>query len=264
MKIAVLTVEERLYLPAFFERFLRNSQHEAVGIFKAPLRHGKQSTLDMILKYFRTFGLWNTAELSWRELWARMVDSFPQGVKPRRFYSIASVAESFGVPCTIVEDVNSERFHQQLLDSGADIVVSVTCPQIFRKGLIELLPKGCLNMHGAILPNYRGLAPSFWMMKNGEKEAGVTVFFVNEDVDAGDVIECERWPILEDESLEAFIVRSKQISCDVLLRALDRIEAGGYETTTLDISQGSYYGFPARQDYLEFRAKGRRLWGGTS
>lgn len=261
MKIAVLTAEERLFMPVFFERFLRNSRHETVGIFKAPLRHGKQSTIDMLLKYYRTFGIWNTVGLSRREFLARMLDMFPKGVRSGRFYSISSVAESFNVPCTIVEDVNSQGFHRYLKRSGAEIIISVTCPQIFRKELIDLLPKGCLNMHGAVLPNYRGLAPSFWMMKNGEKDAGVTVFFVNDDLDAGDVIECKRFPILEDESLEAFILRSKQISSDVLLRALDRIEVGGYQTTALDVSQGSYYGFPVRQDYLEFRAKGRRLWG---
>lgn len=261
MRIAVVTVDECLYLPAFFERFLRSPRHQTVGIFKAPLRHGMQSAYGMILKYYRTFGLWNTTQLARRELGARILNRLPKSISQGRFYSISSVAKSFGVPCTDVNDVNSAEFHKHLVESGADIMVSVTCPQVFRRALIDLLPKGCLNVHGAILPNYRGLAPSFWMMRNGEKEAGITVFFVNEDLDAGDVIEWEKFPIFEDESLEAFIARSKRISCDVLLRALDRIEEGCYETTALDTSQGSYYGFPARKDYLEFRKKGRKMWG---
>jgi hypothetical protein len=58
------------------------------------------------------------------------------------------------------------------------VIVSVSCPQIFKKELIELPARGCLNVHGASLPQYRGVMPSFWMLANGERQAGVSVYFV--------------------------------------------------------------------------------------
>jgi methionyl-tRNA formyltransferase len=260
MNIVILTVEERLYLPAFFAEFLRARGGDVRAIFMAPLKHGRQSTWQMIRKYQAAFGWKNTLTLARREIGARIADRLTSGRSSGRFCSIRSVARHFGIPCEVVEDVNAPAFHQRLREMKTDLIASVTCPQLFKKDLIALPPRGCLNMHGALLPHYRGLAPSFWMMKNGETRAGVTVFFVNEDIDAGEVVAVDEFPIDPDETLEAFIVRSKRISCGTLLRAIDSIERGKVQTTPLDKSKGSYFGFPQRADYLEFLRRGRRMW----
>jgi methionyl-tRNA formyltransferase len=143
---------------------------------------------------------------------------------------------------------------------NTDLIVSVSCPQIFRGPLIELPPQGCLNMHGALLPKYRGIAPSFWMMVQGEGKAGVTVFFVNEGIDAGDVIEQDGFEIYAEETLDQFIIRSKQIACHALLRAIKKVEEGNPQRVPLNTEEGSYFGFPTREAYREFRRRGRRLW----
>lgn len=159
-----------------------------------------------------------------------------------------------------VPDVNDPAFLDRLRALGTDLVVSVSCPQIFRKPLINLPPRGCLNVHGARLPYYRGIGPSFWMMARGESTAGVTVFLVNEDIDAGDVVAVREFAILPDETLHRFIVRSKQIACDALLEAIEKIETGQAHPQPLPNDRGSYFGFPTRRAYREFRRRGRRLW----
>jgi len=260
MNIVVLTVEERLYLPAFFARLFAQRTRDIRAVFLAPMRHGKQSKLQMINKYRAAFGWWNLFKLVRREAAARLFDRLNVGRSQGRFYSITSVAEHYGLTCDTVQNVNADEFLQRLRELQTDLIVSVSCPQIFRKPLIDLPSKGCLNIHTALLPEYRGLAPSFWMMLDGENHAGVTVFMVNEDIDAGDVVDVEEFPIHLNETLEQFIIRSKRIGCDVLLRAIQRIEDGSVQTTPLDTSRGSYYGFPTREDYRKFRARGRRLW----
>jgi methionyl-tRNA formyltransferase len=260
MNIVILTVEERLYLPALFQRFLQERASDTRAIFRCPPGHRKQSTIQMIRKYRAAFGWLNSMRLARRELWARCCDRLGFSRTPGRAYSVASVANHFGVPCMSVRDVNSESFLQQLSQLRPDLIVSVSCPQIFKKPLIELPTKGCLNIHGALLPQYRGLAPSFWMMHNGEREAGVTVFFVNEAIDLGDVVEVERFPILPEETLEQFIIRSRQIHAAALLRALTKIERGDSEGRPLSAEGGSYHTFPTREAYREFRRRGRRLW----
>ena len=60
--------------------------------------------------------------------------------------------------------------------------------QIFKKQIIELAPKGCINLHTALLPKYRGLMPTFWVLKNNEKYTGVSVFFVDKGIDSGPII----------------------------------------------------------------------------
>jgi methionyl-tRNA formyltransferase len=191
---------------------------------------------------------------------AKTRDRLGIGRRRGRFSSIRSAARHYRIPCEVVDDVNAEAFRERLRALEIDLVVSVSCPQLFRRKLIELPAKGCLNIHGARLPQYRGIAPSFWMMANGESVAGVTVFLVNEDIDAGDVVEFVEFPIEPDESLHEFIQRSKQIACDALLRAVDQVQAGDLRPRPLNKDGGSYYSFPTREAYRVFRARGRRLW----
>lgn len=260
MNIVVLTAAEPLYLPAFFARFLAVRARDTRAIYLAPPRYGKESVLDTARKYRRAFGWTNLARLGARTLAAKLRDRLGAGQRSGRFYSIAAVARHYDVPCETVDDVNDPRFLERLQSVPTDLVVSVSCPQLFKRNLIHLPPRGCLNVHGALLPRYRGIAPSFWMMRHGESEAGVTVFLVNEDIDLGDVVEQQAFPILPNETLDRFIVRSKAIACDALLRAIDKIEAGAPATRPLTREGGSYFSFPTRADYRAFRARGRRLW----
>lgn len=260
MNIVVLTAAEPLYLPRFFGQFLRARGADVKGVFVAPPLYGKDSTLTMVRKYTAAFGVGNLLTLVRRTVTAKVCDRLHIGRARGEFHSIFGAAAAHGVPCEAVPKVNAPEFLERLRAMQTDLIVSVSCPQVFRKPLIGLPPRGCLNMHGALLPKYRGIAPSFWMMAHGEQEAGVTVFFVNEDIDAGDVVEVESFPILPDETLDQFIIRSKEIACHVLLRAIERVECGPVTTTPLSKAQGSYFGFPTRSAYREFRRRGRRLW----
>src|SRR6202043_837367 len=98
-----------------------------------------------------------------------------------------------------ISDVNALEFLYQLRKEKTELLVSVSCPQIFRCALIDLPPKGILNIHGAILPQYRGVMPSFWMLANGERQAGVSIYFVNEEIDAGELCGQEVFAIGADE-----------------------------------------------------------------
>lgn len=260
MNIVFLTVEERLYLPAFFHRVLQQRAGETRAIFLCPLKHGQQSTLQMIAKYRAAFGWVNLVKLARREVRARLVDALKLGRGQGRFGSLPSVAKYHGVPCETIPDVNAPAVLQRLRDMSTDLIVSVSCPQILKKPLIDLPLRGCLNVHGSLLPRYRGLSPSFWMMRNGEDRAGVTVFFVTEAIDLGHVVEQQEFPILPEETLEQFIIRSRVIHSEALLRAIEKIERGNVPTWPLTREGGSYYSFPTRADYREFRRRGRRLW----
>ena len=260
MNIVVLTADEPLYLPAFFDRFLRARADDVRGIFVVRPRYGRDSTLTMVRRYTRAFGVANLLRLMWRTLRAKVCDRLGLGRSRGRFHSVASAARAHGVPCESVENVNDPQFLDRLRALNVDLVVSVSCPQVFRRPLIELPPRGCLNVHGALLPQYRGIAPSFWMMSRGETRAGVTVFLVNEDIDAGDVVEVQEFDILPGETLDQFITRSKRIHCDALLRAIETVDRGTFEARQLSKENGSYFSFPTREAYREFRRRGRKLW----
>jgi methionyl-tRNA formyltransferase len=260
MNIVVLTADEPLYLTEFFAPLLASRSAQVRAIFLVPPLYSKDSHWTMLRRYRRAFGWWNLLVLAQRVAAVKLRERFAGGSGGARSHSLRRLARHYGVPCAGIGDVNAPEFLARLRELGTDLIVSVSCPQIFRRPLIALPRRGCLNVHGAILPAYRGIAPSFWMMANGERQAGVTVFLVNEDIDAGDVVVQETFPILPDETLEQFIVRSRALHAEALLRAIAIVENGPVQAWPLSREGSSYYGYPTREAYQEFRRRGRRLW----
>ena len=249
MKIVFLTTEDPIYLPDFFEAVLGERGRDTQAVYVVPPLYKDQTTLQAAVRYVRTFGLEGLVGLGPRVL----------GAKLRR-RSIESVCRRKGVRCEEAQDVNAEGFLGELRVLDPDVIVSVSCPQIFRQSLIELPRKGILNIHGAILPQYRGVMPSFWMLANGEKQAGVSIYFVNEQIDAGDLCGQRVFDIRPDDTLDGFLRRSKTIAAELLLEVLERLEQGTLGRTPLDLSDGSYYSWPDKEAVKSFRAAGRRLW----
>jgi methionyl-tRNA formyltransferase len=248
MNIAFLTTDDPLYLPSLFDPVLA-VRGDTSAVFVVPPLYKNQTVRAAAWRYFRTFGPGATWALATRTLGAKM-----------RRRSIARVCERHGVLCESVDDVNAASFLERLRELRTEVIVSVSCPQIFKRPLIELPARGCLNVHGAILPEYRGIMPSFWMLANGEQRAGVSVFFVNEDVDAGELCAQRTFEIRPDETLDAFLRRSKAIAGELLLDVLQEIEDGTVSRTPLDASTGSYFSWPDRAAVRRFHAAGRRLW----
>jgi methionyl-tRNA formyltransferase len=250
MNISFLTTEDPLYLPRFFEIVLPVlARPHRVRVFSVPPLYKNQSSAQAAKRYFATFGAAAAVQLTTRLLGAKLTGE-----------SIKSVCRREGVVYESTSDVNAPEFLERLRLEQAELLVSVSCPQIFRRELIELPPHGILNIHGAILPQYRGVMPSFWMMANGERQAGVSIYFVNEDIDAGELCAQETFLIDPDETLDMFILRSKKIAANLLLRTIAALESGAIERRPLDLAAGSYHRWPDREAVRRFLASGRRLW----
>ena len=248
MRIAFLTTSVPLYLPSLFERVLNVYEDQTAGVFLVPPL-GDGQMMGGPLRYYATFGLMASLHLLARTLRAKA-----------RGETIRAVCQRHGVLCESVPAVNDPLFLRRLRSLGTDLVVSVSCPQIFRKPLIELPARGTINVHGSILPAYRGVSPAFWMMANGERRAGVSAFFVNEGIDAGDLCGQRVFDLQPDDTLDRFLQRSKQEAAELVVDVLQRVENGTVDRTPLDITNGSYYSWPTRAAVRRLLAGGRRLW----
>lgn len=248
MRVVYLTTDDPLYLPTFFDRVLA-VRPDTAAVFVVPPLYRDQTPTAAALRYLRTFGLRATHGLAVRTLAARL-----------RRRSIATTCREHGVACFAVDDVNDAGVLDRLAELGTEVLVSVSCPQIFRRPLIELPARGCLNVHGALLPEYRGVLPSFWMLANGENRAGVSVFFVNETIDGGDLCGQRTFEVGAGESLDSLLRRSKAVAADLVLATLDEIEAGTIARQPLDPGRGSYNSWPDREAVRRFHAAGHRVW----
>lgn len=249
MNIVFLTTEDPIYLPSFYERVLATYGEQTKEVCIVPPLYKGQTPTRAAWRYYRTFGADGV-----RGLVARVAQA-----KLRR-RSISAACSRHGVASSVVPDVNAPAFLEHLREIGADLLVSVSCPQIFKTDLIDLPALGCLNIHGAALPLYRGVMPSFWMLANGENDAGVSIYFVNEKIDAGELCGQRVFAIEPEETLDEFLRRSKAIAADLLIEVLQKLERGELTRAPLDLSKGSYYSWPDKEAVRRFRAAGRRLW----
>ena len=133
-----------------------------------------------------------------------------------------------------------------------DLLISILGNQIFKDPIINLAEKGCLNLHTALLPTYRGLMPTFWVMKNNEKYTGVSVFYVDKGIDSGPIVVQKKIEI-GDRSQEELIIDTKRIGMEAIAEAVDLIEKDEVKVIKNDDSKKTYFSFPTKDDVKEFK-----------
>ncbi|MBR6095868.1 MAG: methionyl-tRNA formyltransferase [Oscillospiraceae bacterium] len=121
-----------------------------------------------------------------------------------------------------------------------DIVVVVAYGRILPDALLAVPPLGCVNVHGSLLPAYRGSAPIQWAVLNGERRTGVSTMYLSHEMDAGDLIFQDETPIGEFETSGDLFDRLKEMGAALLVKTLRAIEAGRAPRQPQDHSRASY------------------------
>lgn len=135
-------------------------------------------------------------------------------------------AKAQGIPFFINENINTKDFLDLIMEFFCDLYVSMSFNQIFRKSIITQVPLGIINCHAGKLPFYRGRNILNWALINDEKEFGVTVHYVDEGIDTGDIILQESYPVTDADDYRTLLYRSHSYCADVLYRAIQDLTEG--------------------------------------
>jgi methionyl-tRNA formyltransferase len=146
-------------------------------------------------------------------------------VKPT---AVKKRAMELDLPVIEVEELDDPDFYDSLNVLEADLFVVVAF-RILPTDILELPTKGSINLHASLLPRYRGAAPIHWAIINGEDKTGCTVFFLDEDVDTGNIITQRATAIGPNETTGDVYKRLKEMGSDLLLEAVDQIDRDTYE-----------------------------------
>lgn len=259
MKIEFLTQEDSLYILPFFEEFLRHYAGEfEITRISCCRAMGKRSRVQLLRELLWLYGALGLGRLLLQAAVARVLAGFPRKRTAPRFYSIAQLARAYGVPYEPVGSPNGPGFTQGLQERGADLLVSVACPYILKEKVLAVPPLGCINIHHAPLPRYKGMMPTFWQLYHGEPQLGVTIHTMAAKVDEGDALLQESIPVKRGESLHNLIRESKRHGAHCMARVLRTLQANAAQPIHLDHAKGSYFTFPRREEALEFRRRGLR------
>jgi methionyl-tRNA formyltransferase len=258
MRILVITEEDEFYLPLSIQYILKNSPYEIVEVVcaKNPLLPSK---LQALKKFYKAFGIGPIAKHSLRLLKAKMLDGVAIANFTDRYYSVKRVCKAHHIPYSYVEDINAAAFIQHCQDLKFDLIASVSPTQIFKENLISLPKLGCINIHTAKLPEYRGLYPTYWAMACGEKTIGVSIHYIEKGIDTGRIILQEESEIPPDATLDHMLKVTKLKGAALLLGAIRQIAEGTAQTFYPE-GEGSYFSFPTPDSYKDFKSRGYKLW----
>ena len=151
----------------------------------------------------------------------------PQGRKQEIIKSaIKLAAEARGIPVFQPEDVNSPESRQFIAQLGADLLVTAAYGQILSASTLAIAPMGGINLHGSLLPAYRGAAPVARAIQNGETETGVTVIRMTTRIDAGGMLSVARTPIDPDETAGELESRLAKLGAPLVASSIAALVAG--------------------------------------
>lgn len=153
---------------------------------------------------------------------------------------VKELAQRQGIKVFQPETLNSAEVLHVISELEPDLIVVVAYGKILPKAILRLPERGCINVHGSLLPKYRGAAPIQWAVINGEKATGVTTMYMDEGLDTGDILLRGETQIGEDETSGELFDRLSVMGAELLLKTLQGLEKGDIIREKQDDKKASY------------------------
>lgn len=151
--------------------------------------------------------------------------------KKMMFSAVKEKALEYGLTVYQPEKVKDSDFVQVLKELAPDIMVVVAFGQILSEEILNIPKYGCINVHGSLLPEYRGAAPIQWSIIHGREYGGVTTMYMAKGLDSGDMILKAQEKIRDDDTYGSLYDRLSVIGADLLIKTLELIESGEAQRT---------------------------------
>ena len=173
---------------------------------------------------------------------------------------VKTLAIENGIPVHTPKTLRDEAFSALLDEYKPEIIVVVAYGKILPLNVIEYPKYGCINLHVSLLPKYRGAAPMQRAIMAGEKETGVTIMYMAEGLDTGDIISVEKFPILPEDDFESIHDRSAEVGSKLLSETIEKIYRGEAERIQQDDSLACYASKVEKEDCkIDFTLSAKNL-----
>jgi methionyl-tRNA formyltransferase len=164
------------------------------------------------------------------------------------FDSVQKLAELHGIPVITPDNPNTPEVVEQIRALQPDFFFSFYYREMLKRELLEIPTQGALNMHGSLLPKYRGRVPVNWAIIRGETETGATLHYMTEKPDNGDIVAQQAVPILPNDTAHE-VFQKVTVAAEIALNGvLPALVAGKAKAEKQDLSQGAYFGGRKAED----------------
>ena len=166
----------------------------------------------------------------------------------RFFSSVAREAARLGLPAFAPEDVNHAVWVERIRELAPDVLFSFYYRDMISEEILALAPLGGFNLHGSLLPRYRGRAPVNWVLVNGEKETGITLHKMVRQADAGDIVGQSAIAIADDDTALTLHEKLCAVAKPLLADLLPQIKSGAFSLKAQNEAEASYFGRRGPED----------------
>lgn len=242
---------ENLFHPYYFQQTynkLDKNKFEVAGV-SIPEEKYKKGFIGFLKKQLDLWGIEGFLFISITSTVFKLLDY----LKIKDNLSIKNISGRYMIPVIEVKNVNNEEHLLYLKKLKIDIIISSN-GQIFKNKLLETAKIACINRHTALLPKYGGCMPVFWAMFNDEKEFGVSVHYMVKEIDKGNILYQEHFPLIKNNSLFYNYILAFDKSINITIIALDNVLIRK-TVAKFYPNNKQYFSNPKREDIKKFKEK---------
>jgi len=254
MRIILFTQEDPFYLVEstedLIQKISKQGKHTLVqAIITPPSPFGRKETFKQkAMKTYRIFGLKFFMYYSLKLIIHKIVLG----------KSVERVLKKNSIPViSITDTINSKKNVSLIQSLNADLILIIAGNQIIRKRVLDSTKYGVFNVHSSLLPNYKGLMPTFWVLRNDEPKTGVTLYQLTEGIDDGPIIANKEYNITSETTQSKLIKDLKILANDLVIESIDLLEDPKNYKESKD---GSYFKFPTKEDVKAFYSKKKKFY----
>ena len=258
LRIMVMTQNDDFFIPHNIKKLMDTA--DVIDVVEIDC---KSSLSNKLRDYYEWFGFVQCAKMGFKKIYR----SVQRIIDRKRNYkylsgecSVYDIAKANNVHYMKITNSNAPDYIKYVRSRKPDLIVSYSAPQVIKEELLSIPKHGIINVHGSLLPDYRGLLPSFWYLYNDEKVGGATVHYMSEKIDDGDIILQEKVDISNCKSMFQVMTKTKQLGGELIVKAVKNIACCNVNSRPNVVSEGSYYTWPTKEEGKKFRKKGYRLY----
>lgn len=262
MKVMLVTQSDPFYIPCFFRKFSeifdKNSNIEIVGIVIQDSL-GDKGLVQLVIRMWNFYGPIDFCKQGFRYFLFKFRNLMFQFGFTKKSNNIAYYASKVNSLILPFSSMNSYLALEFIQTEKIDLIVSISASEIFKEKILSSPKLGCINMHNAPLPKYRGMLPNFWQMYHDEEYSVLTIHTMTSKIDDGKIIYQQSTDIKPGYSFDDLAMITKERSALALWKVLGLYKNNNITLSKIPHEKGSYFTFPTKSDVRSFKNKKKRL-----
>lgn len=263
MNIVIFTSKNNIYANKIIKELFKLKEVKIIGVVESSVIYPSKSNLSALFMILRKSGFSylfsQILKFSIFKIGSSIYQFFPSKNFANNLFSYKIICKKNKIPIYSAKNINSEQFIKKISGKKTDLFFSIFLNQIFKQKLLSIPKIGTLNIHPALLPSYRGLSPIFWALKNGEKKAGITIHWIDDKIDSGEIIAQKEVHISPTDTEFSLYFKCVDEGIKILKTVFENIKRGNIKSIPTNAIKPSYYSFPTRNEVKEFEKRGKKF-----